>query len=259
LIDAHSARWLAALRVRVKISLDGVTAETHDFLRGSGTFAKTLEALSWLRAAGAEGLTVHYTVHRKNCAELPRLPAFLSTLGVRTVVVGLIKPSGRATVNDELLIPPSMVPYVRQKIEALAHNDAIILQRFSDRGWEGFGCPATCNKFGITATGRVTTCAFFGQELLGESIRNYALATLWEQHIMQDSIFVANEHCAHCPNLEASGGGCRARAWYYSGDLNGIDPECCALYQKKLFLDKHRTLLRKAVQCGDVVFVSGDQ
>jgi radical SAM protein with 4Fe4S-binding SPASM domain len=225
----------------VKISLDGVTPETHDFLRGRGTFDKTLEVLSLLRSAGAEGLVVHYTVQRKNCVELLKLPGLLATLGVRNVVVGIIKPSGRAKVNDALLIPPSMIPYIRQKIDALADY--------------GFGCPATCNKFGITATGRVTTCAFFGQELLGGSIREYPLATLWERHITGNDIFVANEQCAHCPSLPNTGGGCRARSLYYHQDLNGVDPYCCALYQKKLFLEKHRLLLQNALQNRENAFV----
>ncbi len=248
LIDEPAARLLAELKIRVKISLDGVTSQTHDFLRGRGTFERTLRVLLLLLSAGVQRLCLHFTVHRKNCSELPGLPGLLASIGVRNLVIGVIKPSGRAAAHESLLIPPPMVPYIRQKVEAVARSDAINLENFTDRGWEGFGCPATCNKLGITATGRVTTCVFFGRELLGGNIREYSLATLWKQHLERGNVFMANDQCARCPNLPASGGGCRARALYYYGDRNAPDPYCCALYEKKLFLEKQRTLLETALR-----------
>ncbi len=254
LIDEPAARFLAELKIRVKISVDGVTAQTHDFLRGSGMFERTLRVLSLLQSAGVQRLCLHFTVHRKNCSELPGLPGLLASIGVRNLVIGVIKPSGRAAANESLLIPPSMVPYVRQKMEAVAASDAITLENFTDRGWEGFGCPAICNKLGITATGQVTTCVFFGRKLLGGNIREHSLATLWKQHLVRGNVFMANEQCARCPNLPTSGGGCRARALYYHGDVNAPDPYCCALYEKKLFLEKQRTLLETALRYPEHAF-----
>lgn len=248
LIDEPRAKVLAELRIRVKISLDGATAETHDLLRARRTFKRTLRVVSLLQSARVPELRLHFTVHRKNGAELPGLPALLTPIGVRSLVIGVIKPSGRAMTNKSLLIPPSMVPYIRQKVGAVAKSDGVTLQNFTDRGWEGFGCPATCNKFGITATGRITTCVFFGRKLLGGSIREHSLSTLWKEHLAQGNVFVANQQCARCPNLPASGGGCRARALYYHGDVNATDPYCCALYEKKLFLEKQRPLLESALR-----------
>jgi radical SAM protein with 4Fe4S-binding SPASM domain len=164
----------------------------------------------------------------------------LASIKVRNLVIGVIKPSGRAAANQSLLITPPMVPYVRRKMETVAASEAIIFENFTDRGWQGFGCPATCNKLGITATGRLTTCVFFGGELLEGSIREHSLASLWREHLARADMFVANQQCARCPNLSASGGGCRARALYYNGDVNSTDPYCCALYKKKLFLERHR-------------------
>jgi radical SAM protein with 4Fe4S-binding SPASM domain len=243
LIDPDWAKFLAGLNIRVKVSLDGVTSVTHDFLRGNGAYQMLLKALACLRSAGMEDLAVHFTVHRHNLGELLKLPEFLPTVGVKNLMVGMIKPSGRAKVNSELLIPPEMVPYVRQKIEILGRSGAITLQQFSDRGWEGFGCPATCNKFGVTASGNTTTCAFFGTAFLGNSIREFSLSDLWEQHLTQGDMFSANEQCVQCPTLPVSGGGCRARALYYHHDINGTDPYCCALHQKTVFLEKHLAVL----------------
>jgi len=245
LVDGDWARLLTRLGIRVKVSLDGVSPETHDFLRGKGSFEKLLRAIECFHASGFENLAVHFTIHRKNLSELTKLADFLPMLGIRNLMVGTIKPSGRASVNSDLLIPPAMVPYVRQKIEILARSENINLQQFSDRGWEGFGCPATCNKFGITATGYTTTCAFFGSELLGGSIREYSLSDLWKQHLANGNRFVVNEQCAQCPTLSVTGGGCRARALYYHNDLNAPDPYCCAFHQKTIFLENHMTTIKE--------------
>ncbi len=240
LIDRSSAVFFASMNIRVKISIDGVTAGTHDFLRGSGSFSGALQALAFLKEAGAENRSVHFTVHRKNLAELHELAVFLPSRGIRNVVVGTIKPSGRALANRELLIPPVMVPYVRKKVHDLEQCRSITLQSFSEKDWEGFGCPAVCNKFGITARGRATTCVFFGEELLGGSIRKHSLRELWEHYRAQGCMFTANSHCRECPALPLSGGGCRARAWYYLGSWNAEDPYCCALHDRTLFVESHK-------------------
>jgi radical SAM protein with 4Fe4S-binding SPASM domain len=239
MVDRSAARMLSGMKTRVKISLDGATRETHEALRGAGTYHPALEALSNLRAAGAEGLAVHFTVHRRNASELLRLPALMSSIGVRNLVVGVMKPAGRARENADLLVPPSMVPYIRMQIETLGRNPGLALLKFTDHCTGAFGCPATCSKFGVTASGRVTTCAFFGNELLGENVRDFPLGTLWERQAARASVFVAGERCAACPDMPATGGGCRARALYYHGDLNAPDPYCCAKREHGLFLDRH--------------------
>ena len=246
LIDERRARRLVAQGVRVKISLDGASAQTHDFLRGAGTFARTCEVLGGLLRAGARDLTVHYTVHRRSFLELAELPELLARLGVPNLVIGTIKPSGRARVNADLLIPPRMVPYVHQRVNAIKRRAGLSVLSFSDRGWGDFGCPASCNKLGITASGRLTTCAFFGDRFLGGSVRESSLEELWQGHLERGDMFVANETCARCPALAACGGGCRARALHYHGDINGIDPYCCALRAKQVFLEGQREVLTAA-------------
>ena len=246
LIDERRARWLVARGVRVKISLDGATARTHDFLRGAGTFARTCEVLTSLLRAGANDLTVHYTVHRQSFLELAELPGLLASLGVPNLVIGTIKPSGRARSNADLLIPPRMVPYVHQKVSAIKRRAGLGVLSFSDRGWGDFGCPASCNKLGITASGRLTTCAFFGERFLGGSVRESSLEALWQDHLERGDMFVANQTCARCPALTACGGGCRARALHYHGDINAIDPYCCALREKQVFLGRQREVLQAA-------------
>jgi len=248
LIDRDSAETFAEMGIRVKLSIDGVTDVSHDFLRGDGSFERTVEALMLLRSAGVENRSVHFTTHRMNFDDLMQLPEFLPSVGIRNVVVGTIKPSGRAREHEPLLIPAELYPYFKQKVHELSRCGSITIQSHTERGWEGFGCPATCNKFGITAYGRATTCVFFEDQHLGGSIREHSLRELWKQYRAQDSIFIPNDNCRECPALAASGGGCRVRAQHHYGDINERDPYCCALYEKKLFIDSYRYICEEALR-----------
>lgn len=251
LINEEWAKLFAQLNIRVKMSLDGATAETHDYLRGKGSFEKLKKAIFHLLQAQVDDIALHFTIHRKNVKEILLLPELLQQLGVRNLVVGTIKPSGRAEVNSELLLPPAMIPYVQQKVSLLSLSEYINIQQFSEKGWDGFGCPATCNKLGITASGDATVCVFLGPDFLGNNIRDYSLAELWEQHLAQEDFFVANDECARCPVVSDTGGGCRARALYYHHDINGTDPHCCALYEQTLFLEKYNLELKRELQLID--------
>ncbi len=244
LIDSDMASFLVNLDVHIKISLDGTSAAIHDRFRGAGTFEKTLNVLRMIAELESANLTVHYTVNRLNLQELPELPGLLKNLGVPNMVVGTIKPSGRAAINQELLIPPAMIPYVNQLVTRVVDSGSISLVQFTDRGWGEFGCPAVCSKLGITARGYMTTCAFFGSDMLGGNIRDLSLSELWTKSNSGESCFEINETCQACKNLERCAGGCRARAAYYYNDKNAPDPYSCALYKKKDFVTKNELLFQ---------------
>ncbi len=237
LIDADSVRFFRERGISIKISLDGATAETHDYLRGSGAFGRVMEVFHLLKDGGLGNRSAHFTVHRKNLHELSSLPALLDRIEVRTLVVGTMKPAGRAAINSELVLPPAMIPYVRRIIALLKVDRRIRISEFTSKGWKGFGCPAVCDKFGITADGRATTCVFLGSAHLGGSIRDSSLRELWGQYQATGSCFVPNPTCAACEWLETTGGGCRARALSFHGDINAPDPYCCAMKEHRAFLD----------------------
>lgn len=241
LIDESAASFFREKEITVKISLDGAAAPTHDYLRGRGAFGHLMKVFERLMIVPPERKAVHYTLHRHNLGELDDLPPLLEKIGIPNLVLGTVKPSGRASVNKDLLIPPVMIPYVRRKIELIERDPRVHIRRFNSKGWEGFGCPAVCDKFGIGADGRATTCVFLGEEYLGGSVRDTPLLQLWRNYLAGGNIFIPNPVCAECPALEATGGGCRARALYFNGDINAPDPYCCAVYHQCRSLEKIRS------------------
>jgi AdoMet-dependent heme synthase len=244
-VTTESARALAQLQVRIKISLDGVTSATHDALRGQGAFAAALRGIRLLQSAGNKDLVVHYTVHQRNLDELSSLPLLLADLGLRNAVVGLVKPVGRALSDPSLLIPLSMVGSARDEITRLSRSQAVSLQNYPSEAKSRFGCPK--DRLSVSSDGWVTPCAFLGHEFREGNVRQRPLDVIWKRHLAKGELFAINDKCAQCPNFALTGGGCRARALYYSGDINAPDPYCCESYRTRLQIEKGLSAERSPV------------
>lgn len=71
LIDDVVAKRLVEIGVEVQVSLDGISAETHNFIRGKGTFEKTWRAIERLLEAGInERLTIAAVLTRCSGGEI---------------------------------------------------------------------------------------------------------------------------------------------------------------------------------------------
>lgn len=90
--------------ISIQTSLDGARAETHDFLRGKGSFLKTLRRLRLLNDAGL-AFTVAAAVHKKNIGELDKIAEIASKYGASSIYLNAVTPYGRAkkTMQDFLL------------------------------------------------------------------------------------------------------------------------------------------------------------
>lgn len=90
--------------IGIQTSLDGATAETHDFLRGKGSFPKTLCRLRMFNDAGL-AFTVAVAVHKKNIGELDEIAELANEYGASSIYLNAVAPYGRAkkTMQDFLL------------------------------------------------------------------------------------------------------------------------------------------------------------
>ena len=221
-IDKSMALRLKNYDIDLRFSLDGVTSETHDFIRGKGNLEKVISAISILKEEGFQPLSVHFTVNSLNISEILQLPSFLYRLGIRDVVISTIKPTGRAIKHPELLVGAELMLLVRNRIKIISSNRYLIFHIHKEKNWDGLGCPAAHTKCGITADGRITPCVFLGEEYEGASIREHSLKELWENDEKMNEVrsLSSVQGCSSC----GGDGGCRARALYYSGSLKGADP-----------------------------------
>lgn len=80
----------------VHVSIDGATAATHDWMRGRGTFHRTMRAIERLHAAGGRITGLHTVMHRGNQHELEACAQLADRLGVEVWTVFPVASLGRA-------------------------------------------------------------------------------------------------------------------------------------------------------------------
>ncbi len=82
----------------IAISLDGLSARTHDSLRGKGNFQKTLQGIDSLKREGlGEKINLHFCLSKMNIEEAIDLPKFAENLGVRKITYLSMKKLGKAS------------------------------------------------------------------------------------------------------------------------------------------------------------------
>ncbi len=99
----------------VQISLDGVTPETHERIRGKGTFEKSVKAVCNLLDAGVY-VHLHLVVHKQNYAEAFQLSDFARELGVDNILVTRLVPFGRGKEMEDLMLTPQEVKTLYRKL-----------------------------------------------------------------------------------------------------------------------------------------------
>lgn len=89
----------------IRISLDGIKAETHELNRGSGTFAKTIESIKILVENGYQvGIT--FTVFKFNIHEALKLLLLAEELGIKLVNYHVFSEEGRGVERINWSVSP---------------------------------------------------------------------------------------------------------------------------------------------------------
>lgn len=119
LIDKRRAIALAKTDPEmVHVSLDGGDEETHDSIRGGGTFKKTLAGILNLTHAGMK-LRIGCVVFRNNETKLDSIVGLCHTLGANEVIFSRMQPLGELRGNNALCATRSDAS-LNIEVEALA-------------------------------------------------------------------------------------------------------------------------------------------
>jgi len=242
IVDGALLEQVKQCDLELRLSLDGASEETHDYIRGKGNLREVLRVARELGTHSKLRLSVHFTVNRLNLGEICRIPSLLDRMGLWELVVSVIKPAGRAREHPELLIEPELLPLAREKIATISRNPRILRRRYRDKTWSGLACPAAFTKCGITPEGNITPCVFLGAGFVGGSIREHSLEHLWQHDDTCRRLrsLSVNPDCLVCARLGTHNGGCRARALYYRGSIEERDPYCCAVKASESLLTSTR-------------------
>lgn len=99
----------------VMVSLDGVSAETHEIIRGKGTHAKALRAWEILVQSGVR-VSTQMVVSAQNYNEAYTLPEFANRFGLSALAVTRLVPLGRGRALGKSVITPTQVRNLYTKL-----------------------------------------------------------------------------------------------------------------------------------------------
>jgi radical SAM protein with 4Fe4S-binding SPASM domain len=249
LIDAARAARLAELKLEgIQISLDGPDPKTHDFQRGTkGAFERALLGLQLLRDAGVRGLTVATVATSANYRTVPDVLQVAIEYGAQGFRVMNLVPGVGTERNPGLFLTPFQRQWLYAAVKEGEQRFAKDLNVFDEtpagylaRGCVPdvpddlhlpLGCPAGRSVAKISPDGFLFPCTFFtNQDSRIGDLRAERLHDCWNKETpvlaTLRHLDHLTGHCGACTFLRICGGGCRACAYNYFGQLNASDPTC---------------------------------
>jgi radical SAM protein with 4Fe4S-binding SPASM domain len=230
----------------LSLSLDALDETRHDaFRRVTGAFRNTVEGARILARAGLPFI-VQTTVGSHNVRELEAIADFAyGELGARVWNLYFLVPTGRgAHVSDladaeydrvlgelaviqkkfagKMLVNAKCAPHYVRILQA-EDPQSPFLKGYADGAG---GCPAGTHYMGIRPNGDVTPCPYLPE--FGGNLQRESLGTIWrtsEVFVRLRDRKALGGRCGAC-ELNASCGGCRARAYGMTGDSMAEDGLC---------------------------------
>jgi len=240
--DAWADRLAALPSLVVQVSLDGSRPEINDRIRGRGSFERAVAAARRLADRGVD-VRIYPTVTRLNLDDLPGLERLFASIrrDARRFAFARFHPTGRGARHlDELYVPPeeflervaamplSLLPRRRSGRRPLED----LVPRRVIYGVRKVNCGLGSGTLSVDADGTVYPCHWLHDERFAAgNVRTAALADIYFtspalracRELRVDSRIAA---CSGCEARYLCGGGCRARALAFTGDIAGADPEC---------------------------------
>lgn len=262
LIDSEKAKQMKEAGIKfVQISLDGATAETHDSFRGvDGMYKKAIQGIR--NCVNQDFFVNVATVGTKhNLSEIPDIVSLCNDFNVKWFMLYNFVPVGRG----ESILNMDLTPEEREKLltelynglnddsidvdllstapqfarVALEHeyqkNEKIVPTHFLNSTYSNDlfkltefigGCG--CGRFycAIRSNGDIEPCVFFPLKI--GNILEDDFSDLWKNNLVLNDLRTREKLKGNCGDCEYKYycGGCRARAYGYTGDYLASDPGC---------------------------------
>lgn len=230
--DASIAESLSKLVTNIRISIDGASAEAHERIRGSGTFAKANRAIDLLGKTNVR-LETATTIYRENLEDVvENLVGYVTHLynqGVRLHKVGVSKGMRQGRGRDS--IDKVCFESNLRKINRQAYGESWDLR--ISRPVKSVDC-GYAQGLVLSSTGDVSPCAeyFFG----GANIKRESLSDIYTRFKAdhQRSLVYNIPLCENCDLRFICGGGCRMESMKKNGDV--CRPACSPDYRREHYL-----------------------
>ncbi len=251
LIDEEVAEKIKDAGIaRVSISLDGASAEAHDMFRGvKGAFEGAMKGIEALKKTGIP-IQINTTVTAVNAQELPKIHELAKQIGAVAHHIFVLVPVGRGKKLEEGALSPEKYEeilnwfYDQRETSGLQLKATcapmyyrILRQRAKAEGkkvdFETFGldavtrgCLAGTGFCFISHIGIVQTCGYL--EIPCGDLKKQSFKDVWENSKVFNDLRDFSKYkgkCGRCEYIRVCGG-CRARAYYATGDYLEEEPLC---------------------------------
>jgi radical SAM protein with 4Fe4S-binding SPASM domain len=245
LLDLERIRRLKKYwRLRIRISLDGPDRETHDLLRGQGTFDKTMSKIDLLVDSGVN-VGIGVTVSEHNLDSLEEILHLAMAKGVafiRCVPVARVKKGKAAQVKAELheRLLELLTGF------AIEHQDDLDLPQPDNEvvpasidSLTTRRCMAGKGFFGITPDKKIVPCPLISDHPDVPSVYFENAESFQQLGQQMDALFAGMVNrlagiCGTCEFREVCYGGCLAEKISFERPLDDEQPVCTKLILERI-------------------------
>ena len=239
----------------VGVSIDGGTADVHDYIRGrKGSFNKTLNAMNLLLEAGVY-TTVNTTLQRINVHQVNLIKDIILLYGIDAWKIQMAYPHGR--MDKKTIITENQFYEASKYIVNFSRRYKNIFTTGGDCfGYYGTlqprnhwnGCHAGINSIGVLSNGDIKGCTAIPCEIPIEgNIREKSLIEIWNNsdafsYNRKFKREMLDGYCSECKYGEVCRGGCTERAYSLSGNPCN-NPYCNYKFEQTGFSSEEQAIL----------------
>ncbi len=221
---------------KIRISLDGAEAKTHNSIRQTGSFEKVLERLRSIDQQNRFEILFMFTLMKRNYQDTQALIRLAESLGMDGLILERFIPLGKGRAfkddvlereqwKDLLLALSHFISSESDESELLSYQAFRIT--FDEEGVELSGAPCILGKDGlcIMPEGTVFPCRRF-PVAVGNLLRD-PLQEIWEGSEILEVLRKKENlkgRCRSCGVEDCRG--CRSLAFALTGDYLAEDPHC---------------------------------
>jgi radical SAM protein with 4Fe4S-binding SPASM domain len=237
-LDHHVIKRLTPISKlrKIKISIDGASAEVNDSIRSQGSFEKVMKNLSLINKEERFELIFMFTVMKRNSKNLVSLLELCQDLNMGGLIIERFIPWGRGKeIMEEVLGRDQWKEMVETLFDffsmGVENNDAFSYQAFQvsfNRGEQelsGAPCVIGVDGLCIMPDGSVFPCRRF-PVTIGNLLKD-SLGTIWEKSEILEKLRGKENlkgKCGKCRIKDCRG--CRSLAFCLTGDYLEEDPHC---------------------------------
>ena len=235
----------------ISISLDGADKASHDFIRGNGSFDKTVSAIRILRKYDIP-ISVNLTLTTVSAPNITKIFGLCKELGVNYISINKFKVCNEKHAylkldeiksieyTNAIIKEYKKYPEINAKIKTLNIFDFIALEEgrnlldkhlVTDE-FKEIRCYSCHNhsRATISSTGDVFLCSMdeSSDAVIG-NIREQDFIDIWENRFSSPYFQPRNFKtlkCSDCKYMGLCGAGCMASAYQKYGDINMPPAEC---------------------------------